>query len=84
VNGELLAVHYTCTTCAVGHTTVMLPMQEAVSKTLWRMGISHSTQHLTSDGMFCVDIALDGEQVALMSLPTPLFMPALSALQCAW
>ena len=37
--------------------------QEAVSNTLWRMGISHTTQHLTSDSMFCVDIALDGEQV---------------------
>ena len=34
-----------------------------MSNTLWRMGISHTTQHLTSDGMFCVDIALDGEQV---------------------
>lgn len=37
--------------------------QESVSKALWKMGITHTTQHLTSDGLFCVDIALGSEQV---------------------
>lgn len=43
--------------------TALRSAQDSVSKALWKMGISHKTQHLTADGLFCVDIALDDEQV---------------------
>ncbi len=46
--------------------------QDSVSKALWKMGISHTTQHLTADGLFCVDIALDDEQVPAPCSQMPL------------
>lgn len=44
------------------HNSLLL---SAVSKTLWDLGIKHTTQHITADGLFCVDIALEGEQVVI-------------------
>lgn len=41
------------------------PLLSAVSQSLWRLGVKHTTQHVTSDGLFCVDIALEGEQVII-------------------
>ncbi len=38
---------------------------------LWSMGVKHSTHHITFDGLFCVDIALEGEQVPPNPPPHP-------------
>lgn len=38
-------------------------LQQEVSARLWDLGIQHSSQHLTGDGLFCVDIALHDSQV---------------------
>ena len=36
---------------------------EEVSRTLWSMGVLHRNQHLMCNGMFCVDMALEGDKV---------------------
>ena len=38
-------------------------LQEDVSRVLWSLGVSHKNSEVTSDGLFCVDIALEGENV---------------------
>lgn len=38
-------------------------LQEDVSRVLWSLGVAHNNNVLTADGLFCVDIALDGENV---------------------
>ncbi len=38
-------------------------LQQEVSCRLWELGVQHSTQHLTPDSLFCVDIALQGCKV---------------------
>jgi len=38
-------------------------LQQEVSCRLWELGVEHSSQHLTPDGLFCVDIALQGCKV---------------------
>lgn len=45
-------------------------LQEDVSRVLWSLGVSHKNNELTADGLFCVDIALDGENVSGES-PSP-------------
>ena len=39
------------------------PLHKAVSLTLWKLGIVHKDNHKTSDGLYCVDIALEGTNV---------------------
>jgi hypothetical protein len=39
-------------------------LQEDVSRVLWSLGVAHKNNELTADGLFCVDIALDGENVS--------------------
>ena len=41
------------------------PLHKAVSLTLWKLGIVHKDNHKTSDGLYCVDIALEGTNVRL-------------------
>ena len=43
-------------------------LHEEVSRLLWSLGILHSNQHITADGLFCVDIALQDQQVLLLLL----------------
>jgi hypothetical protein len=38
-------------------------LHEDVSRVLWTLGVSHKNNEITSDGLFCVDIALDGGKV---------------------
>lgn len=38
-------------------------LHEEVSRVLWGMGVLHRNQHLLCGGMFCVDLALDGDKV---------------------
>ena len=40
-------------------------LQQEVARRLWELGVQHNTQHLTPDGLFCVDIALRESQVTL-------------------
>ncbi|CAL5220538.1 g2573 [Coccomyxa viridis] len=40
-------------------------LQEDVSRVLWTLGVAHKNNELTSDGLFCVDIALEGENVII-------------------
>ncbi len=35
---------------------------EEVSRVLWAMGVFHVDDAITPDGLFCVDIALEGEK----------------------
>ena len=37
-------------------------LQQQVSGRLRELGVQHSCQHLTADGLFCVDIALPDSQ----------------------
>ena len=41
-------------------------LQRAVACRLWELGVQHKTQHLTPDGLFCVDIALEDCKVRAM------------------
>ena len=50
---------------SVGQTGRMSKLHEEVSRLLWSLGILHTNQHITPDGMFCVDIALQDQQVTL-------------------
>lgn len=43
----------------------MSKLHEEVSRLLWSLGILHTNQHITPDGLFCVDIALQDQQVTL-------------------
>ena len=43
-------------------------MHEEVSRALWSLGIAHTNEQITSDGLFCVDIALQDTQVGLLLL----------------
>ncbi len=55
-------------------------LQEDVSRVLWTLGVAHKNNELTADGLFCVDIALEGENVrASASLPP---MPPNSCYAC--
>ena len=40
-------------------------LQQEVSCRLWELGVQHATQQRTPDGMFTVDIALQGCKVRL-------------------
>lgn len=50
---------------------------------LWSMGVKHSTHHITFDGLFCVDIALEGEQVPPPSFQPACVMPLVSHICCS-
>lgn len=39
-------------------------LHEQVSQALWGLGIPHTNEHITSDGLFCVDIALQDNKVS--------------------
>ena len=41
-------------------------LHEEVSCMLWSLGILHTNQHITADGLFCVDIALQDQQVLVL------------------
>ena len=43
----------------------MSKVHEEVSRLLWGLGILHTNHHVTADGLFCVDIALQDQQVTL-------------------
>lgn len=46
------------------HTAVRsAKLQDDVSRVLWSLGVTHKNNELTADGLFCVDIALEGENV---------------------
>ena len=38
------------------------PQAEDVSRVLWSLGARHACGEATADGLFCVDIALEGEK----------------------
>lgn len=40
-------------------------LHEEVSQMLWSLGIVHSNEQITSDGLFCVDIALQDNKVVI-------------------
>ncbi|KAL3149096.1 hypothetical protein ABBQ32_001939 [Trebouxia sp. C0010 RCD-2024] len=40
-------------------------LHEEVSRLLWSLAILHTNHHLTPDGLFCVDIALQDQQVVI-------------------
>ena len=48
---------------AVRQTGRLSKLQEEVSHVLWSLGIAHTHQHITSDGLFCLDIALQDNKV---------------------
>ena len=48
---------------SVRQTGRMSKLHEQVSQALWSLSIPHSNDHLTPDGLFCVDIALEGSKV---------------------
>jgi len=48
---------------SVREVTRMSKLHEDVSRALWSLGVSHTNNKLTSDGLFCIDVALDGEKV---------------------
>lgn len=48
---------------SVRQTGRMSKLHEEVSCLLWSLGILHSNHHITADGLFCVDIALQDQQV---------------------
>jgi hypothetical protein len=58
---------------AVLQKTWLSPLHKAVSLTLWKLGIVHQDNLVTADGLFCVDIALEGTNVRL-SLSLPVFV----------
>ncbi|KAK9819771.1 hypothetical protein WJX72_002182 [[Myrmecia] bisecta] len=43
----------------------MSKLQEEVSRVLWSLGVIHRTDHITMDGLFCVDIALENDRVII-------------------
>lgn len=53
---------------SVGQTGRMSKLHEEVSRLLWSLGILHTNQHITPDGLFCVDIALQDQQVTLAAI----------------
>lgn len=38
-------------------------LQDDVSAVLWSLGVAHKNNDVTADGLFCVDIAVDGGKV---------------------
>lgn len=38
-------------------------LHEQVSQALWSLGIPHTNEHITFDGLFCLDIALQDNKV---------------------
>ena len=38
-------------------------LHEEVSRTLWSLGVAHTNEHITPDGLFCVDMAIPDTQV---------------------
>ena len=48
---------------SVRQTGRMSKLHERVSEALWSLGIPHTNEHITSDGLFCVDIALQDNKV---------------------
>ena len=43
-------------------------LHEEVSRVLWSLGIVHTNEYITPDGLFCVDIALQDNKVCPLSL----------------
>lgn len=54
---------------SVNHVARASKLQEDVSRVLWSLGVSHKNNEPTEDGLFCVDIALEGENVSPPSPP---------------
>ena len=40
-------------------------LHEEVSRVLWRMGILHRNDHILANGLLCVHMALENDQVSL-------------------
>lgn len=38
-------------------------LHDDVSAVLWSLGVAHKNNDITADGLFCVDIALEGGKV---------------------
>ena len=51
--------------CCTGH---LSRLHEEVSGALSSFGVQHTNQHVTQDGLFCVDIALQGGKVRILFL----------------
>lgn len=49
---------------SVHHAQRSSKLQEDVSRVLWSLGVAHKNNELTADALFCVDIALEGENVS--------------------
>ena len=49
---------------SVRQTGRMSKLHEQVSQALWSLGIPHTNDHITPDGLFCVDIALQDIKVS--------------------
>lgn len=43
-------------------------LHEQVSQTLWSLGVPHTNEHITLDGLFCVDIGLQDTQVGMLGI----------------
>ena len=50
---------------SVQQTGRMSRLHEEVSRVLWSLGIAHTNEHITPDGLFCIDIALQDSKVHL-------------------
>lgn len=50
-------------------------LHEEVSRVLWAMGVFHTNEALTPDGLFCVDIALEGEKAHPASTSSQTLQP---------
>ena len=48
---------------SVSHVARPSKLQEDVSRVLWSLGVTHKKNEITTDSLFCVDIALEGENV---------------------
>ena len=66
--GPLLESALTVWKASVGQVGRVSKLHEEVSRLLWSLGILHSNHHLTPDGLFCVDIALQDRQVGSATL----------------
>jgi hypothetical protein len=47
----------------VRQTGRMSKLHEDVSQVLWSLGMVHTNEHITPDGLFCVDIAMQDNKV---------------------
>lgn len=54
---------------SVQKTNKLSVQHQDISRTLWKLGVAHTSEHLTPDGLFCIDICLNGTNVSPQQRP---------------